>query len=84
MIPSMIYNHHNAQGADVYNVDTKEKIGSVMEVHLARREVTCALQPPRVDHYGALETQKIKFRSIYPIFGGGLYLVLFHCYGRLA
>lgn len=80
----MIYSHHNARDATIYDVDTMEKLGSVIEINLARREVTRALRPLRVNHHGEVETETAKFRSIYPIFGGGLYPVLFHCYGRQA
>jgi len=81
----MIYTHHNARGATVYDVDTLEKIGRVREVDTETGEVVCHHEPIRVNHRGDdVETFTIRFTSIHPIFGGGQVPCLFHCYGRQA
>ena len=82
----MIYNPGNVHpGTSVYDVDTKEKIGSVVEVDTESGELTCFHKPARLNPArDGLETFKIKFRQIYPIFGGSARPCLFHCYGRLA
>ena len=81
----MIYDHNNAVGASVYDVDTGEVIRHVMLIDMDKLEVVQASQPLRVNLLGnAIETESIRFRSIYPIFGGQWRPQLFHCYGRVA
>lgn len=80
----MIYNAKNAHGAAVFDVDAVDRIERVMSIDVAAGEVECARHPIRVNHLCEIETLKIRFRSIYPIFAGGVYHCLFHCYGREA
>lgn len=81
----MIYDHRNTMGASVYDVETKEEMKYVLRIDLDRLEVVRAPQPLRLNCRGdEVETESIKFRSIYPIFGGRPFPVLFHCYGREA
>lgn len=68
----------------MYDVESMGKIDKVMSIDIGNSEVICALSPIKVNHLGEIETESIKFRSIYPIFGGSRYPVLFHCYGREA
>ena len=80
----MLYTNHNARGATVTDVDRKEKLLQVMMVDTERGEVECAFKPIRVNHLGEVDTFKVRFRTISPIFGGSPYPCLFHCYGRLS
>lgn len=79
-----IYTNHNARGSTVFDVNTKEQLQQVMLVDTEAGEVECAFKPIRVNHLGEVDTFKVKFRTISPIFGGGIQPCLFHCYGRLA
>ena len=77
----MIYSPENTRSATVHDIETKRKIGQVMLIDTGLNEVVVGLTPFRLNHLGEIETETIKFRSIYPLFGGGLYPVAFHCYG---
>lgn len=75
--------HNSARGASVFDVDSKEKIDHVMEVDTCSGELLCVSMPLRVNASGdGVETRTVKFRSIYPIYGGNIFPGLFHCYGR--
>lgn len=79
----MLYTHHNARGADVYDVGTGERLSRVTEIDTKNGWVKVGHDPWRLtpDGKGVL-TRRIRFRSIYPIFAGQGMPVLFHCYGR--
>lgn len=80
----MIYNASNVPvGTTVYNVDTKEKVMRVMSIDTDRNVVVCVSDPCEIAADGTLATYEIKFRSIYPIYGGRFLPDLFHCYGLL-
>lgn len=78
-----IYSHHNSRNGTVYDVDSVEKLKAVMSIDTDTGEVVCAHQPYRVNHLKEVDTFTLRFRSIHPIFAGGLYPCLYHCYGRL-
>lgn len=78
----MIYDRSNALFATVYDVDTCEKIGQVISIDTQAGEVLCAYFPIRVVD-DRVDTYTIRYRTIYPIFGGSPWPGLFHCYGRL-
>ncbi|MDR2326451.1 MAG: hypothetical protein LBE51_13740 [Acidovorax sp.] len=79
----MLYTHHNAAGATVHDVDTRERLSRVMEIDTKNGWVKVGYSPHRIspDGKGVL-TRRIRFRSIYPIFAGQGVPVMFHCYGR--
>lgn len=73
-----------ARGTCVHDIDIKEKISHVMLIDTDSGEVVRAHYPFRTNYTGdAIETETIRFRSIYPITDGGIRPVTFHCYGRL-
>ncbi|MDN8612786.1 hypothetical protein [Variovorax ginsengisoli] len=78
----MIYDPSNAGGAAVYDVETKEQLREVLWVDTELGEVVRAEQPLRVTVGDEFATYTTRFATIYPIRGGGLRPVLFHCYGR--
>lgn len=80
----MIYTKHNALGATTHEVDTKLRIERVMQVDTDKNEVQAALHPYRLTHDGeSVETETIRYRSIYPIYAGSTKPCAFHCYGRI-
>lgn len=78
-----VFDGGNAKGARVYDVDTKQQITHVLWVDADAGEVACAHDPVRLVG-DEIDTYKVRFRSIYPIWGGSPTAVLFHCYGRQA
>ena len=75
------YHHNCANRTAVYDVDSKERLDMVMSITPSTGEVVVAEQPLRVVG-GEVAQHIIRFRSIYPIFGGDHWPHLFHCYGR--
>lgn len=82
----MIYGPRNVQlPAHVYDVDRVEQIKKVVSVNTDAGVVECYHDPVQLNHEGTEAiTFFLRFRSIYPIFGGSRMPTLFHCYGRLA
>lgn len=80
----MLYDHRNASGAAVYDVEALAQLHEVVEIDTDAGTVEFFVRPLRVNSHEMLETFKVKFRAIYPIFGGARDPLLFHCYGRLA
>lgn len=79
----MLYTHHNAGGATVHDVDTRERLSRVMEVDAKNGWVKVGYNPHRIAPDGKnVQARRIRFRSIYPIFAGQSLSVMFHCYGR--
>ena len=78
----MNYDSSNALGADVYDVDTKEKLGEVLYIDTDAMTVTRTEIPLRTVG-DSLVTYDMQFRSIYAIQGLEQRPCLFHCYGRL-
>lgn len=78
-----VFNGSNAPGAPVYCMDSGEKLEYVMSIDADKGEVVIAHQPLRA-RGDELDTYKLRFRSIYPIYGGGFRACLFHCYGQVA
>ena len=77
----MKFNHTNCQpGTSVVDVDKRETLKMVMTINTETGEVECYHQPFDV----FCQTYTIKFRSIYPIYGGSPVPGMFHCYGRLS
>lgn len=82
----MRYTHHNVDrtyGAHVYDVDRMEELREVVSVDTEAGELEVSVMPLTIGPDGNTLTNRLRFRSIYPIFGGGQYPTLFHCYGRL-
>ena len=79
---TMIYDASNSIGAQVYDVDTKEKIGQVLAVNDTAGWVQVVEQPVRANAHGHIASRRIRFASIYAIKGREHWPVLFHCYGR--
>ena len=79
----MIYNHVNATGARVYDVEALEELKAVLSIDTDTGDVVCASQPVRLNAAGnAVEAFAVKFDTIYPIQGMEPRPALFHCYGR--
>ena len=78
----MKYDSSSALGAEVYDVDTKEKLGEVLYIDTDAMTVTRYEMPLRVIGE-SLVTYDMQFRSIYAIQGLEQRPCLFHCYGRL-
>ena len=79
----MIYDATNCQpGCSVYDADTKQRIDRVVAINANAGWVQVAEQPLRVTAHGHIATRRIRFASIYPIFGWRTAPTLFHCYGR--
>jgi hypothetical protein len=78
----MRYTTFNAPGATVHDVEGRKRIEHVMEVDTEKGEVEVALWPLRLTPGGdRVETEKLRFRSIAPIYAGSHTPQLFHCYG---
>ena len=77
----MKYDSSSALGAEVYDVDTKEKLGEVLYIDTDAMTVTRCEMPLRVIGE-SLVTYDMQFRSIYAIQGLEKLPCLFHCYGR--
>lgn len=79
----MLYNHNNARGAKVIDVDTGKEFAKVTEVNTRAGWIKVAHDPMRFDAQGRTIGERIRFRSIYAIQGRECMPCLFHCYGRL-
>lgn len=90
----MRYHPGNVElGTPVYDVEALERLDQVFIVDTGTNEVECAYKPIRFNESGdEVETFKIRFRSIHPIYdryppGGKAGEIgmpaMFHCYGRL-
>lgn len=80
----MIYDGHNAQGAEVYDIEAKKKLEHAYEVNTETGEVQAWHWPLRLSaDRETVEHYTLRFTTIYPIFGGRTDPVLFHCYGRI-
>ena len=81
----MLYDHSNAQGALVYDMDSGQQIKCVESVDTEQSCVTVFSQPIRIAEDGdTIVTEAMRFRAVHAIQGMELRPVLFHCYGRLA
>jgi hypothetical protein len=80
----MIYDPSNVmKPAHAYDVQSQEQLGHVMSIDTETGEVVCADLPIRVNEQrDGVATHTLRFRTIYPIFGGYPLPCLFHCYGR--
>ena len=80
----MIYTSKNVTvPCRVYDVDTVQEIRRVAEVNAKAGWIKVSKLPLRVNAHGQIESERIRFGSIHPIFGGAHSPVMFHCYGRL-
>ncbi|MGB4064251.1 MAG: hypothetical protein WBK19_10540 [Azonexus sp.] len=80
----MIFTHRNALKAHVYDADSGCDVEKVVSIDTETGIVeTVAKGPIRVGSDGKVVTEKNKFRSIYPIFGGSPLAQLFLCYGKV-
>ena len=76
----MKFDHTNCMpSTSVIDVETKETLGLVKSVDTDNGEVERYHEPFNVFN----QTYIVKFRSIYPIYGGNPAPGMFHCYGRL-
>lgn len=81
----MLYNHTNARGATVHDIEAAEKIYGVKNVDTDAGIVTAFHWPVRRSAGSdELETYELRFATIHPIYGGGKRPCLFHCYGRIS
>lgn len=79
----MIYTPRNVSGnTKVYDMDRREQLQLVTSIDTQNGEVHCCHKPLQVID-DEVVTFMLKFRSVYAIFGGEPWPVLFHCYGRL-
>ena len=80
----MIYDHTNAAGAPVHDMDANSELRYVMAINPQAGWVLVAEHPLRPNAYGHFAVRRIRFRAIHPIHGEELAPCLFHCYGRLS
>lgn len=80
----MRFNHLNARGATVHDVESGELIGRVTEIDTKNGWLKTMPEPIRLTPQGEPMTERIRYRSIYPIWAGQARPVMFHCYGRQA
>jgi hypothetical protein len=79
----MMYTHENAPGSTVFDVETGEKINYVRAADTEAGVLECFHHPYRIKPgTDEVETFRVKFRTIHPIFGLDRKPQLFHCYGR--
>jgi len=78
-----IYTAHNAAGCTVHDVDTLVRIDCVLTIDTIKGVVTQSVQPTQLDHTGEIASYETRYRSIYPIFGGQIKPLMFHCYGKI-
>lgn len=78
-----IFDHENANGASVWDIDTKSELRQVMSINTQTGEVVCAEMPLRVSA-NEVATFTVRYRTISPIYGGMPKPCLFHCYGKEA
>lgn len=76
-------NRNTAARCSVFDVDAKQEIRYVREVNTKEGWLVLAKQPVRTNAHGSVECERVRYRSIYPIYGGKRMPVMFHCYGRL-
>ncbi|CAN7678380.1 hypothetical protein LJR039_005424 [Pseudorhodoferax sp. LjRoot39] len=80
----MLYDRHNALGAQVFEIGRREPLKRVMSVDTDVGIVVAAHDPLRLHpNREQVETYQIRFRAIHAIHGGSDKPVLFHCYDRL-
>lgn len=77
---------HGNFGTDVIDMDSGTKLLHVVRIDPEACEVECAHIPvrERLGSDGELDTYKIGFRSVYPIYAGRFKPYFVHCYGRKA
>ena len=80
----MIYTHKNAMGAEVVDIEGRERIKQVAHVDTDSGEVRCYRSPLRLCVDGEADAFTVRFQSIHPIRGTSPIPVAFHCYGRLS
>lgn len=70
---------------DIICMDTGEHLHHVMSIDVEAGIVWRAYQPVRLSMKDVerIDTYPTKFRSIYPIYAGGIRPYLVHCYGRI-
>lgn len=78
----MKFDAHNTDRASVYDLDTGQKLTQVASIDTSTGEVVCFETPLRTAGY-EVATYTLRYTTIYPIFGGSPWPVLFHCYGNL-
>lgn len=71
-------------GTQVDVVDERKRLIEVISVDTDTNTVTCYHVPLIIAADGeTAAVYTLRYRSIYPIFGGHPYPCLFHCYGAL-
>ena len=66
----------------VYDVDTMKEIKQVVHIDTDGGYIEYHPMPLEVIGNEFVKTESIRYRAIYPIFGGSDVPVMFHCYGR--
>lgn len=78
------FNHENVMPrTSVYDVDTKQEIKQVVHIETDTGYIEYDPLPCAIIDNDYILTKSMRYRSIYPIYGGGKKPCLFHCYGRI-
>lgn len=79
------FSHLNvSRDCEVHDVDTKERIERVLSVNTKAGWILVAEHPVRPNAHGHVQSRRIRYRAIHPIYGGEPMPCLFHCYGKLS
>lgn len=78
------FNHENVMPrARVYDVDAMQEIKQVVHIETDTGYVEYHPLPCAIIDNDYIQTKSMRYRSIYPIYGGYDRPCLFHCYGRI-
>jgi hypothetical protein len=78
------YSHHDAIGASVHDLDRGgARIEQVSWIDTGTGTVCIIPQPIRLTATGRVETRRIRFKAIWPIWAGQSMPMMFHCAGRM-
>lgn len=70
-------------GCTIVDAEAKKTIRRVTSIDLDKGQVVVHREPLTIGPNGNIQQYALKYRSIYPIYGGYRRPCLFHCYGRL-
>jgi hypothetical protein len=77
------FTHHNAPSATVHDIQSGERFKRVQSVDTDTGVVEIYHDPLQLDAYGEIYKYAVKFKSIWPIYAGHLYPVMFQCSERI-
>jgi hypothetical protein len=78
------FNHENVMPrTKVFDVDTNQEIKQVVHIETDTGYLEYHPVPFEIVLNQFVSTKSMRYRSIYPIYGGYQVPCLFHCYGRL-